>query len=385
MKIRKNNGRVVYSSLSFLFQVVELGGSLLQKYDTTSSSFIPNRGLTPILLQPQLIISDPDGVVATADYVTHMVNVSWTVTLIAAGSSSTLPATANGAANYTIDATTKKLTLKRNVQPQEVIHIKFSGDYIDRRRTPNEVHHFEWEKDASTEAQTDMNITLDAGKWHRSVRLVPMKHWGQFGIPMQLKNGPEDVPDNKAAYQWQWWNKDSKVWSEDFSEQAWLVSGESTKEIIVDQDFIQDVVLRMKATAFGDNDTTRYFVTRLRRWYGQFDYDVEFLAGKYIFHDTNMVVLNAWVATAKGVINSPCKYFDMELFFSIGAGAFESVGYGEEAIIRRNDLQTGQPQAGILCRELSAYMAIADDDDYVLTDDDGTPIFAQFPTKSREV
>jgi len=75
----------------------------------------------------------------------------------------------------------------------------------------------------------------------------------------------------------------------------------------------------------------------------------------------------------------------MELFFAVGNNVFESVGYGEEAIIRRSDLQEGAPKAGILVRELSAYLMIADDDGTVWADDDGKPIFAQFPTSEREV
>lgn len=383
MKIRQNQGRVVHSPLSFIFQVVEMGGSLLQKYDTTSASFVPNRNLTPLVLRPQLIVSDPDGTIATADYIAKVVNAVWTVTLTADGRSSVLPAATGATKNYEFITSTKQLVLFRNVQPQEVLNLKFTADYIDHRR--GEVHHFEWTRDCATEAQTDMNVMLDAGQWRGNVRLVPMKHWGQFGIPVQLKNGTNNIPDAKATYQWQWWNKAARAWSEDFSEQAWLVCGEQTREIVLDQDFIQNLVLRVKATAFGEDSTTQYFVTRLRRWYGQFDYDVEFLTGKYIFKDTKMVTLNAWVANGRGIINNPCRYFDMELFFAIGTEDFESVGYGEEAIIRRNDLQDGQPLAGMLCRELSAFMAICEDDGTPIGDDDGNIVFAQFPTKSREV
>ena len=383
MKLKKNTGRVVYSPLSYIFQVLEMGGSAMQKYDATTSSFIPNRQATPLVLLPSLIISDPDRIVATADYVTQMKGVAWTLTINDGTSTVPLPATSSGTTNYIIDPTTHKLTVKTNLYPGGVIHVKFFGKYIDTRR--NEVQEFQWEKDLGCEAQTDMNVTLDAGRWRHNVHLLPMKHWGQFGIPVQLRNGKDAIPDAKCVYQWQWWNESTRSWSEDFSEQPWLVSGKNTKEIVVDQDFIQKLVLRVKATAFGNNATTQYWTTRLRRWYGQFDYDVEFLRGKYIFHDSNIVVLNAWVATAKGQLSNPCKYFDIELFFSIGANGFESVGYGEEAIIQRNDLQQGQPRAGILCRELSAMRAIALDNGSLLCKDDGQPIFAQFPTKSREV
>ena len=373
----------MHAPLSFIFQIVEMGGSLLQKYDASSLSFIPNRLLTPFVLQPQLIVSDPDGTIATADYVAKMVNVTWTLTLTAGGSSSVLPATSGSVTNYTIDPVTKRLTVFRNTQPQEVVKIAFHGEYIDPRR--NEVFKFDWQKDCVTETQTDLNITLDTGRWRGNVRLVPMRHWEKFGIPVQLKNGPDDIPDARASYQWQWWNAETRTFSEDFSEQPWLVSGEQTKEIIVDQDYIQDVTLRVKAIAYGNVNTAKYFVTHLKRWYGQFDYDVEFLQGKYIFHDTTTVELNAWVANAKGIISNPCRYFDMELFFASGNGEFESVGYGEEAVINRGNLQDGQPQAGILCRELSAYRALCDDSGKPITMDDGTVIFIQIPTKSREL
>ncbi len=380
MKIRKNQGHVVYSPLSYLFQMLEMGGSAMQKYDATTSTFIPNRQATPLVLQPSLVISDPDGVVATADYVTQMNSVSWTVTN--AEGYSVPPSVQSGEVFYSIDNTTHRLTFYMNNYPAEVIHVKFYGKFIDRRR--GEVQEFQWERDLDCEAQTDMNVTLDTGRWRGNVLLVPMKHWGQFGIPVQLKNGKDAIPDNRCTYQWQWWNESTHSWSQDFSEQPWLVSGEQTKEIVVDSDFIQKVILRVKAIAFGNNATTQYWTTRLKRWYGQFDYDVEFLRGKYIFHDTNIVVLNAWVANGKGIISNPCKYFDMELFFAVGNSDFESVGYGEEAIVQRSDLQNGSPRCGILCRELSAMRAIALDDGSLLCRDDGKPIFAQFPTKSRE-
>ncbi|MBQ7685439.1 MAG: hypothetical protein IJT48_13240 [Bacteroidaceae bacterium] len=381
MRIKRNSGHVVYSPLSYIFQVLEMGGSAMQKYDATTSSYIPNRRLTPLVLRPSLIISDPDGVVATADYVTQMNSVAWTVTLIQGSTSEVVPARVGDDDNYTVDSTTKVLRLYMNLPAGNVLHVKFSGKYTDTRR--NEVQEFEWERDLGCEAQTDMNVTLDTGRWRGNVLLLPMKHWGQFGIPVQLMNGKDAIPDARCTYQWQWWT--GSAWSEDFSERAWLVRGEQTKEIVVDQDYIQKVILRVKATAFGNNTTTQYWTTKLRRWYGQFDYDVEFLRGKYVFHDTDTVILNAWVANAKGQISHPCKYFDLELFFAVGNSGFDSVGYGEEAVITRNDLQTGAPRAGILCRELSAFRALALGDGKVLCTDEGTPIFAQFPTKSREV
>ncbi len=383
MRIRQNKGRRVHSALSMVFQVLPLGGSLLQKYDAPSHSFIPNRELTPLILQPQLMVSDPDGTIPTGDYASQLNNASWVLTLREGNNDSLLPATNGDDVNYTIDAATKRLTVYYNVGISAVLHVKFSGDYLDTRRS--ETHHVEWERDMSTEAQTDLNVTLETGRWKHNVRLMPWKKWGQFGIPVQLKNGPDDIADNNAVYQWQWWDEQTQTFSEDFTDCPWLVSGEQTKQIVVDQNYIQKVVLRCKAYAYGNQHTMQYFTTRLRRWYGQFDYEVDFLRGKYVTNGTNTIVLNAWVANAKGNISNPLKYFDMELFFAAGNEDFRSVGYGEEAIIVRNDLKTGEPKCGILLRELSAFMPLADDDGNILCLDNGTPLFAQFPTKSREV
>lgn len=383
MRIRQNKGRVVHSPLSFVFQVLPLGGNLLQKYDAPSLSFIPNRELTPLVLQPTLLVSDPDNSIPTGDYASLMANVSWVLSLVTPSATTPLAASNGSDTYYTVDSSTKRLTLYYNVTEGVTLHIKFSGDYTDTRR--NEVHNFQWEQDLGTEAQTDLNVTLDTGQWKSNVHLLPFKNMGQFSISVQLKNGPDDIADSDATYQWQWWDDDNQTFSENFTDCPWYVSGAQTKAITVEQDYIQTVVLRVKAYAYGNQHTAQYFSTRLRRWYGQFDYDVEFVRGKYVFSDTNTVVLDAWVANGKGTISNPLKYFDMELFFAVGNEDFQSVGYGEEAIVVRSGLQGGEPRCGILVRELSALMPLAQDDGAVLCLDDGTPLFVQIPTKSREV
>ncbi len=379
MKLKKTSGHVVHSPLSFIFQMVELGGSYIQKYDAMSQSFAPNRRLTPYVLQPQLIVSDPDGTLPTADYSSQLVNLVWTATFRTGDSTEQLLPNND---TYAVDNVTGRLTVYVNVPPAGVLSLAFRADFVDTRR--GETHHMEWSRDLGCEAQTNLNASLDTGRWRGRMLLSPFKHWGQFSIPLQLHYGENVVPDAYARYQWQWWNATARAWVSDFSEQPWLVSGEQTKEIVLDQDFIQNVLLRCVATPYNNSQAAQTFVTRLKRWYGQYEEDVEFKTGKYVFHDTRMVVLEGKVTNRQGNIRNLSLYFDVELFFSIGNGGWESVGYGEEAIIRRNDLQDGSPRAGILCRELSAYRALADDSGKVLCMDDDKPLFAQFPTTSRE-
>lgn len=362
--------------MEYIFQVVEQGGSAVQKYDTLTKAWVPNRAVTPYRLVPQLIVRDPDGTIPSGDYSAKMVNRSWRLTVTTDGTTETLTS-GNG---YTIVDGAAIITY--NVEVGAVLQVAFSADFIDTRR--GEVQHFTWEKLLITEAQAMYNITLRSD-WHSKAMLSPMKNRKQFAVGVQLMNGNEEVEDEDASYQWEWRTPGGSDWSSDFSDRLWLVSGETTKSIMVDQDYIQDVLLRCTAMAGDKEDTRREFVTRLIRWYGMYNEDVMFVTGKYIFPDTSMVALEAKVTNGRGNIASPERFFDMELFFAVGDEDFTSVGYGTEVIIRRSDLLSGIPKAGILCRELSAYVPVADGYGYVLTDDDGNVLTAQFPTTTREV
>lgn len=379
--MKKKTGHVVYTPLSVIFQMLEVGGSYVQKYDAGTMTYEPNRTITPFVLKPQLLISDPDGVMATGDYTSQLVNVRWILATLQPGNKQMTPLT--DLRDYRVNTRDHSVSIFYNVPADTVLKVGFSADFIDKRR--NEVIPVQWSLDITTEVQTSHNVSLDTGRWRSKVRLSPFKKWGKFTIPVQLKYGENNVPDSKAKYAWQWWDTEAREWRSDLDDQPWYVSGGQTKEITVDQDFIQNILLKVTAVAFGEEKTTQTFVTRLRRWYGQYEEDVEFVTGKYIFADTNMVVLEAKVTNRQGNIAELCRYFDCEIFFAVGDEDFKSVAYGEEAIIRRQDLQQGKPQAGVLVRELSAYLPLCDDDGAMLVDDNGCGLFAQFPTTSREV
>lgn len=374
-KIRKKGGRVVHTPLSYIFQMRELGGSAIQKYDSESETFNPDRTLTPFVLQPQLLVTDPEGTIPSGDYTSQMRNVSWTAVADTGGVKTNIP--------MTWDPSTFATTIRMNVATGTIVHVAFSADFTDTRR--QEVQHFKWSEDLTTEAQATSNITLDHGGFTSKVNLVPWKRWGHFGIPVQLRNGNETVPDSEGTYRWFWWDEEEEEWSNDFTSRLWYVSGADTKQVIVDQDFIQDVLLKVEAYAYGKPGNKQSFTTRLRRWYGQYLEDINPVTGKYVFSDTETVALEAKVTNRfSGDIKDPAGYFDMEIFFAVGGGEMESVGYGPDVIIRRRDLQDGDPVYGVLVRELTCFIPITDDDGYALADDDGALLVAQFPTTEKE-
>ena len=374
MRIKTTTGHVIYRPLNYTFQVVQLGGSGVQKYDTVSSAYIPDREIAPLVLQPQLTIKDPDGQIPTGIYTHHMANVTWKVTLKSGDHTANLPA----GDGYSVDNATKALTFSRNLTPAESAEVTFDADYLDQRR--NDVTHFHWTFLLITEAQTNTNVTLDTGRWPSKVNLSPFKKWGNITIPVQLLYGDSNVPDSQAVYQWQRFDSSTKQWKTDIADFPWYISGKDSKELSVEQDYVQDVLLRVKAVAFDNENTTQYFCIRLRRWYGQYEEDIDILTGRYIFPDTTKVVLEAHVVNRQGIIANPEKYFDLEMFFGVG-GELESVGYGTRAEVNRHDLQTGEPTAGVLCRERSAFLPLYVGDG-ILTD--GKKIIClQIPISTR--
>lgn len=377
--IKETKGRVIHSALSYIFQVLKVGGAPVQKYDSLTMSYVPNRAVTPFVLRPQLIISDPDGVIPSGEYSSQLVNVTWEAYSTKNGVTAFVPITAANGLIY--NSTDKSLQIEYNVEVGEVLKLSLSANYVDSRR--NEVQKFSWSYDLTTEAQAMTNVSLDSGNFTSKMNLQPWRRWGRFGIPVQLRDGAENIADNNCTYQWQYYDEEHQTWKSDLTNQLWYVSGATSKEIVVDQDFIQDVVLRVKACAYGDTDHPQYFVTRLRRWYGQYEENVDILTGDYVFPDTTLVVIEARVTGPKGLIENPSRFFDIELFFAVGNETLQSVGYGMQAVVHRSDLQNGEPRAGVLCRELSCFKPI-EDILGALADGDGKMLVAQFPTTDRE-
>ena len=153
-KIRQHQGHILHATLETIFQMVELGGSYVQKYDAMTRTFEPDRTLTPFVIRPQLFIIDKEGYYSAVDYAYKLINVAWTLTLKNGSSQTALSNT-----HYTIDAVSKQLTLRYNVQVGIVLSLSFSADFLDDRR--NEVHHFSWNRDITSLPQTAANISLD--------------------------------------------------------------------------------------------------------------------------------------------------------------------------------------------------------------------------------
>lgn len=378
MKLKKNSGHIVHEQLSYTFNMLQLGGSDIQKYDTVKKEFLPNRGVTPYVLQPSLLVSDPEGKIPSVDQVGNMVNVKWTVTLYTTSSSSEILAEGNG---YEVGEM-YKLTLYKNCEIGQRLNIEFYGEFYDANRGQKSPFH--WSTDLTTLEESSVKLSLDVDAPGK-LNLSPFKDRGEFAIKAQAYNDNEAIEDDWVNYVWQMYDETTKAFIDIADDELWYVSGKDTKSIKVNQDFIQKVLLRVKATSKYDTTQTESKTILLRRFYGMYDPESFFENGKYIFDDNQTIAIGAKVSNRQGNISKPTKYFDMEIFYQAGKNAeWKSVGYGEEAIVTRDE-KSNEHEIGILCRELSAYRPIELPDGTMLALQNDDTLVAQFPISTREV
>lgn len=378
MKIKKTGGRIVHSPLSFSFQMLELGGSYVQKFSALTGEYIPDRTEFPYLLKPQLVITDPDGITPTGEYTSYLKNVLWNLVLYYGNTSTRLVE----GVDYTVNTSTHALSLEKNVGVEEVLHIEFTADYLDKTR--GETTQFTWKHDLTTISENEYKINLVIDQPSK-INLSPFKYRDVIAVNATLQNGDAAVDDAKCTYLWEVFNAADRRWEAISDDELWYVSGKNTKTLTVKQNFIQHLVVRITAYLNDDRSQQGSEAILLRRWYGQYEPEAFFSTGKYVFVDTRNIVVGAKVTNRQGLVAGATRYFDIELFYRKSASdEWKSIGYGEEVILPR-DSQIVDHQVGVICRELSAYVPIELPDGSLLTDEDGEVFIGQYPTSNREV
>lgn len=381
MKLNVTGGRVVHSPLSFSFQMVELGGSAIQKYNTLTGDYEPDRGITQYYVKPKLGIHDPDALIPDGDYASALTNVSWGVYM--SDGKKTTKITSEAKKTFEVD-TINGLTLYMNVPTGNILHLEFSADYYNATR--DESSHFTWQKDLTTQDLSEVNISMEvktvpSGK----LNMWPWKKYGKFPIETQLKNGTEDIDDEKCVYQWQVL-EDSQWRDIDPEYDVWYESGKDSKTLVVDQDYLDRVMVRIVAYAKGFQQFTQSKALLIRRWYGKWEDVPYFATGKFIMKDTTRAIFAVKVVNySGGNISNPERYFDIEMFYRPNEEAeWQSQGNGTEAVLTRQQL-TANHQAADICRELTANQPTILPDGSYLADENGALICSQFPTTEKEV
>ncbi len=376
--IRQKEGHIVYQPLESLFTMSELFGSMSQEYDAETGEYTPDRTLTPFTLLPNYSVTDNTGGVPTGGFTSALSNVIWTVTARVNGSNPVLNT------HYTIDSNSHALTLNFNLDPDTIGSVRFTADYLDRRR--NEVLKLVWEKQLSCHSSTGHRIELFT-EWPGRTNLFPWKSRGVFSIPVQLRNGGSDIADADAVYLWQ--VCENNTWRNvDPSEDIWCRSGNNnTKTISIDQAYVQKLLVRCEAWPADLPSKLQVVAFLVRRYYGQYDDDIDVLEGAYIFPATTRAVGEAYVTNRKGGrIPNPQLYFDIEVLYSRGDYNWWHIAHGTRGEVPRSMFpvdNTMQHLFGESTRELTALRPITVDGKILTVD--GKLLCGQFPTIERDL
>lgn len=371
---KESQGNVVFQPLSTGFQMLELRASYVQKYDAVQAEYLPDRTLTPCVLTPFLPVVDSDGI-ATGDKTKELTNVIWSVDGKYNGAN-----WVNGT-DYVIDPDTHQLTIQANMDPGYIGRVSFYGEYLDGRR--NNVLKFKWERTMTCETYADYNVQLRMEQ--SKITLSPWKNRGTFGIPAQLYNSDAPAEDTDCVYVWKVWNGSAFRSIGDGYPDLWYVDGANTKTIRVNQAYIQNVLLCCMAYLKDAPDKVRSATVRLRRWYGQYDDDLVWLSGKYVFPDTPHAEAEVQVTHRQGIVANPLQYFDIEILYDKGNSNWQHVCHEARGMVPRSMFPIDpnmRHRFGWILREKSALLPLTMGDKYLTID--GKVFVGQFPTTPRE-
>ena len=108
-----------------------VSGSTMQQYNATTGEYVPDHTLVPLVIQPDVYISDPDGIITAGLKNAQMTDVTWYENSISDGNSLT------GKSSYAIDtsasATRGRLTVKKNIPEGEQLLLIFTAKFLDTR------------------------------------------------------------------------------------------------------------------------------------------------------------------------------------------------------------------------------------------------------------
>jgi hypothetical protein len=315
---------ILYTPLKITFSVVEIGGSVEQKKDLLTGAFDPDRTLFPFVLRPQLVIQDPDHVLADGDHTQSLIDCRWFI-----GNDDTGERITEDTEGFTL-GDFGELQVGRNIDPAQPMPLYFSCAYIDQR-TGNTFRQ-SYSTMLSTSQATELKLAIEIDAADKMV-ISPFRTNAQRTITATLINGINLVPDDKAVYEWM--VLDSGDFRPIADDDVFYVSGKNSKSLTIDRRYIDKELIRIVASHISAPDKPVYAQTKAYRSYGQYSKDLRITRGKFIKFGSsstgNQIDLLAVVTSPKGNIANLADYFDItHTFVTNQVGDTRKViGYGE--------------------------------------------------------
>jgi hypothetical protein len=334
--------KIQYDPLHEAFSLVVKGGSLLQVHAAETDVYIPDRQITPLVIEPSFYIHDDSGTIESGRYESSLIDVRWYERSEAPGNLIT-----SGQNGYVIESG-GALVVSKNVSYLSPLTLIFTANYYDLR-TGNSLRIHE-SKTLSTTSLTEMPVTLELdkpGDW----TFDPLTESGLRIITATLRLAGSEVAAGRRAF---WWYvvEDGAERLIDPEEDLFYEAGQNAPALTIDPRYVDGrVLLRCKAEYVAPGAPSpgepgarcQVKETTVNRCYSNWDYD-------YFVNGSSQVAMQAVGIKSEGIVTSygklienPTEKFDLKwsLKSQIFGAQWRTIGYGTEAVIPRNDYRSG--------------------------------------------
>lgn len=382
-KIKRLN--VIYTPLNVSVSLLVKGGSLTQTHCAETDEFIPDRGLTPLVLSPEVVIQDPDGILPGG--VAALTGVCWyalpedIAASIPSGSyigaelsQYLISAATNG---YSIEAD-GSLRVESNIRYPSRVVLVFTANIPDNR-SGKLIKVQDSVLLSTTSIAVPAALTLDKPAFWR---FNPLEDHGIRTIKAALKLGGV-TPDPAKVRTAFWWylasgNAEVLINGDDH---LFYESGQNSESLVIDPEYLDEARIICKAEYALDGEMLPASPsadcltaeTVVKRHYPAYDFENYIHGGVEVSPTASHVKNECVVTVGQKVLESPSRYFTVvwSIKDAVYGAEWRILGYGDSIMIPASEIEQGA-DIGLELVEFEPLGALIDDNDDVLTDDDGS-------------
>lgn len=382
-KIKRLN--VIYTPLNVSVSLLVKGGSLTQTHCAETDEFIPDRGLTPLVLSPEVVIQDPDGILPGG--VAALTGVCWyalpedIAASIPSGSyigaelsQYLISAATNG---YSIEAD-GSLRVESNIRYPRRVVLVFTANIPDNR-SGKLIKVQDSVLLSTTSIAVPAALTLDKPAFWR---FNPIEDHGIRTIKAAIKLGGV-TPDPAKVRTAFWWylasgNAEVRINGDDH---LFYESGQNSESLVIDPEYLDEARIICKAEYALDGEMLPASPsadcltaeTVVKRHYPAYDFENYIHGGVEVSPTASHVKNECVVTVGQKVLASPSRYFTVvwSIKDAVYGAEWRILGYGDSILIPTSEIEQGA-DIGLELVEFEPLGALVDDNDDVLTDDDGS-------------
>lgn len=339
MKLKSQKPIVtIYDAVSLSKGLDVLNGSLRQNYYAESGVYIPDRSITPLVLRPNIFISDPNKVIDPGNKVDDLSRLEWFKNGVKIISDD----------NFTI----KGKELRVYLNSEEPFEIAYRAEWLDPRKKQIIVVEDSVLVSCISMAESDGNPTMSLDK-PQNWRHNPLKGERIYDVVAEVfLNG-----EKQASQPVEWYADGVKISENDY----FYIAGQGTQTLQVDSDYMYDMVISAR---LGKLEESAKF---LRKYPSSLYLD--HIMPTRLKEGITKVKAIAQLGHADGLVDNPSEFFFLAWTKRAAtAGAAElPIGYGNEVEVDVKDKEAISVEA----TDLGHFKALKTEDDFILTDDDG--------------